>query len=262
MSDINTTVDGVRAIEMRYRAIWSSAEKLPAFYQSSIRLNSPDMGVLLPERFMPVIEADDRCISIFRLALLQTVKAAEKFNDRGLDFDWVSVFIPQMLLGKSNCVKTVRDFTAKIEAIPQGICFELPESVLANSGSCESIKQLRKAGYHIMLTGVDSERFPLFRLAELEPEYVMLNESITRRLGKDYDTDSCIPRLSAVLEQRPLQREFLLRKRQMSLVSLAAHISQAVKTECFRANLYQTGLSAGKIRHRTIHRNNIMSITG
>ena len=47
MSDINTTVDGVRAIEMRYRAIWSSAEKLPAFYQSSIRLNiqactSPD----------------------------------------------------------------------------------------------------------------------------------------------------------------------------------------------------------------------------
>lgn len=31
MSDINTTVDGVRAIEMRYRAIWSSAEKLPAF---------------------------------------------------------------------------------------------------------------------------------------------------------------------------------------------------------------------------------------
>ena len=69
MSDINTTVDGVRAIEMRYRAIWSSAEKLPAFYQSSIRLNSPDMGVLLPEQFMPVIEADDRCISIFRLAL-------------------------------------------------------------------------------------------------------------------------------------------------------------------------------------------------
>ena len=92
MSDINTTVDGVRAIEMRYRAIWSSAEKLPAFYQSSIRLNSPDMGVLLPERFMPVIEADDRCISIFRLALLQTVKAAEKFNDRGLDFDWVLGF--------------------------------------------------------------------------------------------------------------------------------------------------------------------------
>lgn len=199
MSDINTTVDGVRAIEMRYRAIWSATEKLPAFYQSSIRLNSPDMGVLLPERFMPVIEADDRCISIFKLALLQTVKAAEKFNDRGLDFDWVSVFIPQRLLGKSDCVKTVRDFTAKIEAIPQGICFELPESVIADSGSSESIKQLRKAGYHIMLTGVDSERFPLFRLAELEPEYVMLNEGITRRLGKDYDTDSCISTLTSFI---------------------------------------------------------------
>ena len=54
-NQINTTVDGVRAIEMRYRAVWSASEKLPAFYQSSIRLNSPDMGVLLPERFMPEI---------------------------------------------------------------------------------------------------------------------------------------------------------------------------------------------------------------
>lgn len=35
MSDINTTVDGVRAIEMRYRAIWSSAEKLPAFIRAA-----------------------------------------------------------------------------------------------------------------------------------------------------------------------------------------------------------------------------------
>ena len=152
--------------------------------------------LLLLDSFLSSISLS---LKLFLLFLLQTVKAAEKFNDRGLDFDWVSVFIPQMLLGKSNCDKTVRDFTAKIEAIPQGICFELPESVLADSGSCESIKQLRKAGYHIMLTGVDSERFPLFRLAELEPEYVMLNESITRRLGKDYDTDSCISTLTSFI---------------------------------------------------------------
>lgn len=50
-----------------------------------------------------------------------------------------------------------------------------------------------------MLTGVDSERLPLFRLAELEPEYVMLNEGITRRLGKDYDTDSCISTLTSFI---------------------------------------------------------------
>lgn len=199
-NQINTTVDGVRAIEMRYRAVWSASEKLPAFYQSSIRLNSPDMGVLLPERFMPVLETGDRCVSVFKLALLQTVRAADKFTERGLDFGWVSVFIPMRLLRQSSCVKTIRDFTGKIGVLPRGICFELPSAVLSEGKSCgENIKELKRAGYHVMLSNVDSERFPFFRLAELEPEYVMLNESIIRRLDGNYDTESCISTLTSFI---------------------------------------------------------------
>ncbi|MGN1106424.1 MAG: EAL domain-containing protein, partial [Huintestinicola sp.] len=158
-----TTVDGVRAIEMRYRAVWSSAEKLPVFYQSSIRLNSPDMGVLLPERFMPVLESDDRCVSVFKLALLQTVKTADKLAEREVDFDWISVFIPQRLLNKRDCVRLIREFTGKIGARPGKICFELPADIMSESSNVclESLQQLRKSGYHTMLTGVDGESFSL-----------------------------------------------------------------------------------------------------
>ena len=45
--DNPTTVNGLRAIEMRYRPIYDSFTKGAAFYQSSMRLNAPDMGVLL-----------------------------------------------------------------------------------------------------------------------------------------------------------------------------------------------------------------------
>lgn len=191
------TVDGVRAIEMRYRAIWSADEKLPAFYQSSIRLNSPDMGVLLPEQFLPALEADDKGISVFKLALLQTIRSADKFTERELDFDWVSVFIPHRLLKRSDCVKTVRDFTGMLGALPKQICFELPYSVMdeRDSGCCEAVKQLRKAGYHTMLTGVDGEHLPLFRLAELEAEYIAFSEKVTARLGESGKADSCIESL-------------------------------------------------------------------
>ncbi len=196
-----TTVDGVRAIEMRYRGVWSSAEKIPVFYQSSIRLNSPDMGVLLPERFMPVLEADDRCISIFKLSLLQTLKAADKLVEREVDFDWISVFIPLRLLSRTNCVKTVRDFTGMIGALPGNICFEVPAEAIYKSGSIcfDSLKQLRKAGYHTMLTGVDGENIPIFKLAEIESEYVMLNENITKRLGANDRTDECVRSLLSVI---------------------------------------------------------------
>lgn len=188
------TVDGVRAIELRYRSVWSSAEKVPVFYQSSIMLNSPDMGVLLPERFMPVLESDDRCVSVFKLALLQSIKTADKLVEREIDFDWLSVVIPVRLLNKGDCVRLIRDFVGKMGALPGKICFELPAYVMDEDGSTcfDSLKQLRKAGYHTMLTGVDGENVPLFKLAEVGAEYVMLNESITRRVGENDRSDDCI----------------------------------------------------------------------
>lgn len=195
------TVDGVRAIELRYRAVWSASEKLPVFYQSSIRLNSPDMGVLLPEHFMSALESDDKCVSVFKLALLQAIKTAEKLVEREVDFDWLSVFVPLRLLNKRDCVRIIREFVGQMGAIPRRICFELPAGIMEESSSAcfDSLKQLRKAGYHTMLTGVDGERVPLFKLSEIEAEYVMLNDNFTRRLGQNDRYDDCIRALISVI---------------------------------------------------------------
>lgn len=195
------TVDGVRAIELRYRAVWSASEKLPVFYQSSIRLNSPDMGVLLPERFMPVLESDDRCVSVFKLALLQSLKTAEKLTEREVEYDWISLFVPLRLLNKRDCVRIIREFVGQMGAIPGRICFELPSQILEESSSIclDSIKQLRKAGYHTLLTGVDGEKLPIFKLSEIQAEYVMLSENFTRRLGHDDRSDDCIRSMISVI---------------------------------------------------------------
>ena len=43
-----------------------------------------------------------------------------------------------------------------------------------------------------MITGVDAVSFPLMRIADFEPEYVMLDEAITASIGKDKRSDTCI----------------------------------------------------------------------
>lgn len=188
-----TSVDGVRAIEMRYRSIFGTDTKKTAFYQSGIRLNTPEMGVLLPERFMPVLESSESCASVFKLALLQTIKAAEKFTDRELDFDWISVFMPIKLLSSRDCVSIITDFTSMLKAPRDRICFEIPPLVADAGGSCrESMLALRKAGFHTMLTGVGTDSFPLLRLAELEPEYVMMNDRVTKMLGSGDRSEVCV----------------------------------------------------------------------
>lgn len=188
-----STVNGLRAIEMRYRPIFDLFTKGTAFYQSSMRLNAPDMGVLLPERFLPVLESDDRCIPLFKLALLQTVKAADKFAGRELDFDWISVYIPLRLLRRSDCTNILTEFTGMIGAKNKKICLEIPSSVFDDDDGCrKSIRKLRDAGFHTMITGVDETSFPLMKLADFEPEYVMLSEGITDSIGKDKRSDTCI----------------------------------------------------------------------
>ena len=193
LQDNSVTVSGLRAIEMRYRPIYDSFTKGAAFYQSSMRLNAPDMGVLLPERFTPVIEADDRCIPLFKLALLQTIKAADKFTGRELDFDWISVNIPLRLLRRSDCTSILTEFTGMVGAKNNKICLEIPSSVFDDEDSCsKSIRKLKDAGFHTMITGVDAVSFPLMRIADFEPEYVMLDEAITASIGKDKRSDTCI----------------------------------------------------------------------
>lgn len=180
-----TTVDGVRAIEMRYRPVFETGSKKPAFFQSTMRLNAPDMGVLLPGRFMPVLESDDRCVPLFKLALLQTIKAADKFTDREIDFDWISVVMPIRLLHRRDCTDILTEFTGKVNADPQRICLEISPLLAEEYDGCcrESLQKLRKAGFHTMLTGVGGSSFPLLKLSEFEPEYAAMDEEITRMLG-------------------------------------------------------------------------------
>ena len=203
IKEAETTVDGVRAIEIRYRPIYETDTKEPTFFQTRVRLNSPDSGVILPERFMPVLESSDRCVSVFKLALLQTVKAAEKFAERELDFNWISLFMPIRLLHKKDCAGILTEFTKQIGASPDRICLEIPPLVIGeDDGYCdESMKKLRKAGFHTMVCGIGADNFPLFRLSELEPEYVMLEEEAAAMLGRGNKAENCVRSLITTLNE-------------------------------------------------------------
>ena len=80
------TIDGVRAIELMYRAIRRTDDDGQAFYRTNMRLNSPNMGTMMPDRYLSVLDSTDRCISVFNLALVQLIQASEKFSERGIDF--------------------------------------------------------------------------------------------------------------------------------------------------------------------------------
>lgn len=181
--DINekqTTVDGVRAIELRYRAIRQTDTDNLSFYQSTMRFNSPNMGTLMPDRFLSVLDTTDQCISVFKLALVQLLQASTKFTERGVEFDWISLYMPVRLLQNKDCVSIVTEIFEKFKVPYHRVCFEVPTFLLdKRDDACrESMKKLRSMGCHFMISGAGGEGFPIMKLADYDVDFVMLDRCI------------------------------------------------------------------------------------
>ena len=130
-----STVDGLRAIELSYRPIRSTADGDVLFFQSAMRLNGPTLGVLAPEDFMPVAESTGQAFPLFKLALVQLAQAIAKFRAREISFSWCSLAIPAAALGRLDCVKTICDLCETLKADPAKICFEIPQNALGDTAA-------------------------------------------------------------------------------------------------------------------------------
>lgn len=131
----NSTVDGVRAVELFYRPIKNTDSGRVTFLQLQTRLNSPAMGTLMPADYLPVAQLSDRCVSIFKLALVQLLQALGKFHEREADVDWASVFMPARFLRQTEAPRIAADYCDKFGVKYERVCFELSPDVLDEADS-------------------------------------------------------------------------------------------------------------------------------
>ena len=168
----NSTVDGVRAVELFYRPIKNTDSGRVTFLQSQTRLNSPVMGTLMPADYLPVAQLSDRCVSIFKLAFVQLLQALGKFHEREVDVDWASVFMPARFLRQTEAPRVVLDE--------------------ADSTAADNVALMRRQGFHFLLTGFGTEGFKMLKTAEFKVDNIMLDGSVAQVLGKSDRYDTCV----------------------------------------------------------------------
>ncbi|MBQ8967664.1 EAL domain-containing protein [Ruminococcus sp.] len=192
-----STVGGMRAVELYYRAIRNISEGSTAFYQSQTRLNTPGLGVLMPENFRDVSEITQQCISLFELEVIQALEAVNTFNQRELLFNWLSVYMPSKYLRDIGAENRLMDITEKLNVRTSQVCFTLSEKLFEETETvvAENIKKLRNRGFHFMLTDFGGISSPIMKLSEYEVDYVMLSPEITQYLGRDERSDSAVKSL-------------------------------------------------------------------
>ena len=189
-----TDVGGNRAVEMFFRGIREIETGNLAFFQSKTRLNTPGLGILMPENYRDVAELSNQCLSLFELEMLQVMEAEKKFKERDFFYRWVSVYMPPAFLLERAAEQRLLNYTEDYETDPNRLCFEVPLKLLTEGTVKHSriIENLRNRGFHFMLTGFGGNNSPLMRLSEFPVDYVMLSQEVTAYIGKNERSNAAV----------------------------------------------------------------------
>jgi len=182
-----TTVGGLRAIELQYRIIRDITTGELAFFQSRTQLNTPGLGTLMPENFRQIADMSSQSTELFLLELVQAIQTHQKFIDRELTFDWISVYMPVHYLLQISCDRILMEQCRKYGISYNRLCFALSGKLLleTNGLAARMIRILHGYGFHFMLSDFGTQNCPIMRLTEFPVDYVMLNAEVTHYLSRD-----------------------------------------------------------------------------
>lgn len=194
MPDIQTTVGGLRAIELYFRPMRDIATGRTVCYFSRTQLNTPDLGTLMPETFRPAAENARQSHKLFSLEILQLAESIRALNEADRIFDWVSLEMPLSIL-KDRATTTLLDKVCEQFSLSPGeFCFVIPEGTLTETDgtAAHNTVRLRQRGYHVLLAGFGESGCPFIRLSELSVDYVLLTPSLLQYIGKNERSDQAV----------------------------------------------------------------------
>lgn len=194
MAQEQTLVGGLRAVELYYRSVREISSGTAAFLQSQTRLNTPDMGVLMPEAYRELCDYTNQCVALFGLELVQALDAYNRFTDRDVSFNWLSVYMPVAFLKDDKAEKGIMGYAERYKIQTNHICFELPDKLLdeTDGQASENIKKLRNRGFHFMLDNFGAASTPMMRLSDFAVDYVLMSAEVTNYLGRDERSDNAV----------------------------------------------------------------------
>ena len=194
MNEIIDNVGGLRPVELNYRPIREISSGRTLFFQSVTKLNSPGLGVMMPDAYREVAEMSPQCLNLCALEFAQALDAITHFTEREVNFSWVSVYMPVWFLKEKHAEKNVLEQCQKAGVPTNKVCFELGEKLLVENGeeAAAAITNLRNRGFHFLLNEFGGNACPMMRLANFPVDYVMLSPEVANYIGRGERSDSAV----------------------------------------------------------------------
>jgi EAL domain-containing protein (putative c-di-GMP-specific phosphodiesterase class I) len=177
----------LRSMEIYYLPVRSSDVGTISAYISQLRINDPEMGVLLPELYMPIAERSAQAIKVTDWAMNSIFRDINKFRARGSYFDWISLYVPVKVLLDVDFIEKLRKCAEAAEVQLNDICLEIASTVLYEDDQTvtQVLNDLNKLEVKTMISGFGDEYCPVNRISAIRPDYVSLTDYVTEILQSD-----------------------------------------------------------------------------
>ncbi|MDZ7792024.1 MAG: EAL domain-containing protein [Xanthomonadales bacterium] len=162
--------------------------------EALVRWQHPDLGLLSPDRFIPIAEDTGLIIDLGRLVLETACSQARSWLDQGIDFGLLSVNVSGVQIQRSDLQGMVERVLDECELPAHHLELELTESFIMGSGesAAELLEGLKQLGLGIAMDDFGTGYSSLAYLKELPFDTLKIDQSFTRTLDRSSrDTAIC-----------------------------------------------------------------------
>ncbi len=217
--------------------------------EALIRWRHPELGLVLPDRFIPLAEKSPLIESIGEWVIRSAFATGASWRERGVNLSFLSVNVSARQLGSRGFLATIEKTIADTGAIPTDFELELTESAVMSDAesSIEKLRALRDMGFRIALDDFGTGYSSLNYLKRLPIGAVKIDRSFVRDIMFDESG-------------RAIVRAIIALSHKMNLEVIA----EGVEKEDEREFLVEQGCDFGQgyLFHKPMEEPHLMALLG
>ena len=194
-----------RAVETRQLTLFyqpkvdAEGRQLVAF-EALMRWTDPEDGLMLPGRFIPILEDTGLIAEAGRWAMQEAVSTQAHWRSRGWKPPRIAVNVSAKQLGQTGFVDEVRGILDGVPREERGLDIEITESLLLEniSGAIDKLKEIRGMGVEVAIDDFGTGYSSLAYINKLPIHLLKIDRSFVTEMVREGESSSIISAIIAL----------------------------------------------------------------
>jgi EAL domain-containing protein (putative c-di-GMP-specific phosphodiesterase class I) len=175
--------------------------------EALLRWNDPESGLVLPSRFIPLLEESGLILRVGRRVIEMALADYRQWRERGLRPPRIAVNVSALQLRQADFADTVAELVRRAGVGSGALELEITESMLMDDleGNVRTLRSIRDSGVHIAIDDFGTGYSSLRHLARLPIGTVKIDCSFIAEMIEEPDSMTIVSSIISLAHSLRLQ---------------------------------------------------------